>query len=77
LLSKDLLITVSVASIVTIPLSFFAVSDWMSQFEHKVGVDFVAIVMIILSTIAAVFTVITIQSLKSMATNPATVLRNN
>ena len=77
LLSKDILIVMVVASIITMPLSYFAVSDWMSDFQYKVGVDLVAIAVIILSAVAAVFTVITVQSLKSMVANPADVLRSN
>lgn len=77
LLSKDMLIVMLIASIVTIPLSFFAMSDWMSQFQYKVDVDLVAILTIILSSVVVVFAIIVVKSLKSMAANPADVLRNN
>jgi ABC-type antimicrobial peptide transport system permease subunit len=77
LLRKDLVIVMLIASIVSIPLSYFAVREWMSHFRYQVDVDFLAIAIIIASALSAVLMVVIVQSLKSMATNPADVLRNN
>jgi len=77
LLSKDILFISLLASAIAVPVSFLAVKDWMSHFQYQVDVSYFAILIVIASALLLVFSVIVIQSLKSMETNPATVLRNN
>lgn len=75
LLSKDYIYMVIISSIVSIPITWYLMRDWLAGFEYRVSIG--ADVFIFASGIALVITVLTIgyQAVKTSGTQPAETLK--
>jgi putative ABC transport system permease protein len=75
LLNKDFLILIAIASFIAIPLSYWAINNWLMDFAYHTDVSvllFIAAVLI--TTIVAVAT-ISIQALRTATGNPVNSIR--
>ncbi len=75
LISKDILKLIVVASIISWPIAYFVMHNWLQDFSYRVGINHVMFVVIpILTIILSLITVI-YQTVKAAKKNPAETLR--
>ncbi len=76
LLSKDFVVLVLIACAIAIPVAWYAMSQWLTQYEYKinigVGVFLVVVVMALLITLVTV----SFQAIKAALANPVKSLRS-
>jgi ABC-type antimicrobial peptide transport system permease subunit len=76
LLSKDFLKLVTLAFVIAAPLAWFAVQQWLRNFEYKVDVGWTTFAVAgVLALLIALLTV-SFQSVKAALTNPVKSLRS-
>lgn len=76
LLTREYLILIGAATLVSFPLSWYLMDEWLSGFAYRTSIGFgIFLITIILTTVIALFTV-SFQSILAAHTNPAKVLRN-
>jgi uncharacterized membrane protein len=76
MLSKDLFKQVLVAILIAIPVSAWAMNQWLNGFAYRISIG--AMVFVIAACAVILITLITIsfQSLKAALRNPVTSLRS-
>ena len=76
LLTREYLILIGAATLVSFPLSWYLMDEWLSGFAYRTSIGFgIFLLTIVLTTVIALFTV-SFQSILAANTNPAKVLRN-
>src|SRR5690606_11863903 len=75
LLSKDFVKLVLISCVIAIPISYYAVDNWLNNYEYRTDISWW--VFLLASTGAIIITVITIsfQSIKAATCNPVKSLR--
>ncbi|UPT69113.1 MAG: FtsX-like permease family protein [Sphingobacteriales bacterium JAD_PAG50586_3] len=75
LLNKEFLILIGVASVIAIPLSYWAINKWLMDFAYHTEVSVLLfIVAVLITTVVAVAT-ISIQALRTATGNPVNSIR--
>lgn len=76
LLSKEILILILIANLISWPIAWYFMKEWLNGFAYHIEMDVLTYVGA--GMLAVVITLITIgsQTVKAALTNPATVLRN-
>jgi putative ABC transport system permease protein len=75
LLSKDFVILVIVASVIAIPIAYYFLSDWLKNYDYRIGIS--GWVFFISTTSAIVITLATVsyQAIKAALMNPVNSLK--
>ena len=74
-LSKDTMILISIAVIIALPISYFAISGWLSQFAYHVNISVGIIVLAVVCLfLIAILSEVTL-TLKAARQNPVKALR--
>lgn len=76
LVSHDFTKLVILAFLVTAPLAYYAMTQWLSDFEYKIGIGITPIVLAIAMVLVLSLITISYQSIKAALMNPVDTLRN-
>ena len=76
LLSKEFTKLVLAATVIAIPLSFFAMDKWLQNFAFKISIGYEIILFAIISTLLIALITISFQTIKISLLNPAKVLKD-
>ncbi|NOQ26962.1 MAG: FtsX-like permease family protein [Bacteroidales bacterium] len=75
IISKGILKLVVIASVISWPIAYWVMNNWLQDFSYRVGINFVMFIVIpILTIILSLLTVI-YQTIKAARKNPAETLR--
>ncbi|UCH62912.1 MAG: ABC transporter permease [Fidelibacterota bacterium] len=75
LLSRDVLNLVLISALLSLPISWYAMNNWLENFAYRIGYSLLTfIIASLVALVIAVFTV-TWQVIKAATTNPITALR--
>jgi putative ABC transport system permease protein len=75
MLSRDVLLLVIVASVVVIPLSFWVINGWMSNFAYRTELNYLFFAMVTALALCFVFLTVAFHSLRTARNNPVESLR--
>lgn len=76
LLSKEFVLLVTVSCIIAVPIAWYYLGQWLSNYDYRVEVSWV--VFIVAAVLALVITLLTVgfQAIKAATANPVNSLRN-
>ncbi len=75
LISRDILKLIAIASVISWPIAYYVMNNWLQDFSYRIGISYVMFIIIpILTIILSLLTVI-YQTLKAAMKNPAETLR--
>jgi putative ABC transport system permease protein len=75
LLSKDFVILVLIACAIAIPVAWFAMSEWLKNYQYKINIGWVTFILVVALSIAITLITVSFQSIKAAFANPAKSLR--
>ncbi|MGK7395207.1 MAG: ABC transporter permease [Candidatus Cyclobacteriaceae bacterium M3_2C_046] len=75
LISLDFIILIAVANIVGLPLAYFLMDRWLSNFAFRIGITWELFAVAAISTILIGLSTISVQTLKAAWSNPVNALR--
>jgi putative ABC transport system permease protein len=75
-ISKDFLILVLIASLIGIPVAYYYMDKWLSNFAYKISLSWYYFVMAVLGAILIAFLTIIYKAVSAANTNPAEALRD-
>jgi putative ABC transport system permease protein len=75
LLNKEFLILVGVASVIAIPLSYWAINNWLMDFAYHTGISVLLFIAAVLITTLVAVVTISIQALRTATGNPVNSIR--
>jgi putative ABC transport system permease protein len=75
MLSKDVMLLVIVAAVLVIPVSYWVINGWMSNFAYRTELNYLFFGMVTLLALGFVFLTVAFHSLKTARTNPVDSLR--
>ncbi|MEM6346938.1 MAG: ABC transporter permease [Bacteroidota bacterium] len=76
LLSKDFLKPVVVSLLIASPLAYYAMDQWLQDFEYSVGLQWWVFILSGVIALTIAFLTISVQSVKAAISNPIHALRN-
>ncbi|MBC7868541.1 MAG: ABC transporter permease, partial [Gloeobacteraceae cyanobacterium ES-bin-316] len=76
LLSKDFLKLVLIATIIAIPLAWYASNKWLQGFAYRINIEWWVFVIVALGVLCIAFFTISFQAVKSGMANPVKSLRS-
>ena len=68
---------VAVCAVVAVPLGYYAINRWLSNFAYRISLDWWVFVLAILILALLTVGIVTIRSWKTATENPADVVKNN
>jgi putative ABC transport system permease protein len=75
LLSQDFLKLISIAIVLSLPVSWYFMKEWLSSFEYNVGIQWWMFAVAATSTIIVALIILGLQAMKSATANPVESLR--
>lgn len=75
LLNREFLILVGVASVIAIPLSYWAINNWLMDFAYHTGISVLLFIAAVLITTLVAVATISIQALRTATGNPVNSIR--
>ena len=75
LLFRDIMILVLVASVLVVPVAYYTMSDWVSNFAYKIPMGYGLFVLVTLLALVFTFITVAIHSLKTARMNPVKSLK--
>jgi len=75
LLSKDFVILVLIACAIAIPVAWFAMNEWLENYQYKINIGWGTFVLVVALSIAITLITVSFQSIKAAFANPAKSLR--
>lgn len=76
LLSKDFVILVIISCIVSVPFSFYFMSDWLTQYDYRIDISWQIYAVAWLGSIVVTLLTISFQSIRTALRNPVGALRS-
>ena len=76
LLSKDFLILVAVAALLAFPITWFAMSSWLSDFAYRIDISWWIFLVAAGLALLIAFVTISVQTVKAALANPVKSLRS-
>lgn len=76
LLSKEVIVLIVVALVISIPLSYYAVSGWMNDFAYHIELSVLPFVGVAVLAVATILVIVAVRSFKTATANPINALRN-
>lgn len=76
LLSKEFIILVGVAILIATPLSWYAMNEWLANFEMRIDIQWWVFLLAGLAAILIAFVTMSFQSIKAALVNPIQSLRS-
>ncbi|MCG8410687.1 MAG: ABC transporter permease [Bacteroidales bacterium] len=75
IICKDILKLVFVAAIISLPLTYWGMNNWLQSFSYRINIDYFMFVMIIFATLVLSLLTVIYQTIKAALRNPAETLR--
>jgi len=75
LLSKDFVVLVLVACAIAIPVAWYAMNDWLKNYEYKISIGWMTFALVVTLSIAITLITVSFQSIKAALSNPVKSLR--
>jgi putative ABC transport system permease protein len=75
LLYKDVMYLVLVASLIVVPLSWYVITQWLSNFAYRAPIDYMVFLIVGALSLLFAFLTVAFHSLKTARTNPVESLR--
>jgi putative ABC transport system permease protein len=75
LLSKDLLKPVIIATIIAIPIGYYAMNNWLESFVYRTAMQWWVFVIAALITLVIAFATVSFKAIKAAISNPAISLK--
>jgi putative ABC transport system permease protein len=76
LLSKDFVLLVVISCVIAIPLSFYFMNNWLTQYHYKMVITWDIFIVASMGALAITLLTISFQSIKSALANPVKSLRS-
>ncbi len=76
MLSKELLVLVGIALLISVPLSYYIVSSWMNDFAYHTSISVKPFVVVAFTAMLLNLVIVVLRSVKTAAANPIKALRN-
>lgn len=76
LLSKEIISLIIIALVISIPLSYYAVSSWMNDFVYHVGLSVWPFAVVSIVAIITMLFIVFVRSIKTATANPINALRS-
>jgi putative ABC transport system permease protein len=76
LLTKNYVIMVLIANIIAIPVSLYAMNEWLNNYMYRIEIGVIPFVFAILLTLGITLLTISYQTLKTALTNPINTLKH-
>lgn len=76
LLSKEVIGLIIVALLISIPLSYYAVSGWMNDFAYHIELSVLPFIGVAIVALITILMVVVIRSFRTATANPINALRN-
>ena len=76
LLSKEILILILIANVISWPIAWFFMSEWLDGFAYHIDMNVLTFIGAGLLTLVITLITISTQTVKAALTNPATILRS-
>lgn len=76
MLSKDFLKLVLVALVIATPIAWYAMDEWLQNFNYRIGIEWWVFVLVGFAAIAVAFLTVSFQSIKAALMNPVKSLRS-
>lgn len=77
LISKDYAKLVFISFLISVPIGYWIMSDWLTVFEYRVELGAYPFLIAMLASMLITFVTISYQAFKSALANPAEILKNN
>jgi len=75
LLSSEFIWLCAIAFVITTPVTYYLMQDWLEAFKYRINVDAVIYLIALVASLGVGWAVVAFQSVKVARTNPAEVLR--
>jgi len=75
LISKDFVILVLIACAIAIPVAWFAMNEWLKNYQYKINIGWGTFILVVALSIAITLITVSFQSIKAAFANPAKSLR--
>ena len=75
LLSKDFIILVLVACAIAVPVAFYAMNEWLKNYEHKISIGIGVFALAVTGAIVITLLTVSFQAIKAALANPVKSLR--
>lgn len=76
LLSKDFMVLVLIGCVVSSPLAFYFMTDWLRQYDYRIAIGPVVFILSALMAIVITLVTISFQAIKAALANPVKSLRS-
>jgi len=76
LLSKDFVILVIIASVIAIPIAYYFLSDWLKNYDYRIGISGWVFFISTLSAIVITLSTVSYQAVRAALKNPVSSLRS-
>jgi putative ABC transport system permease protein len=76
LLSKDFVVLVIISCAISIPLSFYFMNNWLTQYEYRIGISWQIYALACAGALGITLLTVSFQSLKAAWRNPVGALRS-
>jgi len=76
LLSKEVIMLIMVALVISIPLSYYAVSTWMNDFAYHIDMSVFPFAGVAIAAIISILVIVILRSYHTASANPINALRN-
>jgi len=75
LISKDILKLIVIASVISWPIAYWVMNNWLQDFSYRIGINYFMFIVIPLLTIGLSILTVIYQTVKAARKNPAETLR--
>ena len=75
LLSKDFLLLVVIASIISLPVGWWAMNQWLNEFAYRIQISWWVFAVAMAVALVVAFVTISVQAVKAAVSNPIKSLR--
>ncbi|OEK04182.1 ABC transporter permease [Roseivirga misakiensis] len=77
LLSKEFVILSLIAFLVAVPISYYVMDDWLTEFKYRIDINVGIYAIAIVASIGVAWLVVCFQSIKVAKSNPTNILRTD
>ena len=75
LLSKDFLILIGIAFLVAVPVTWWAMNNWLNDFAYRIPISWIVFLIAGIATCLVALVAVSLQAIKAATTNPVKSLR--
>ena len=75
LMSKETLLLILIATVISVPVAWITMGDWLESFEFRIKMDPMIFILAFLGALAIALLTVSIQAVNAALTNPADSLR--